>query len=137
MLAVSGELNTQVGGPSFQPFILKVFNSHFYTLTDPIGHEYSRRTVYRMSVGSARSPFLDAFDCPEPSVKAPDRNATTTAGRPLRPPHRGEVVDAPRAGRRRLPARTRPTARRGGGSVGDAPGARARAEEFVLGVAEQ
>lgn len=78
MLSVSGNLNQQMGGPSFRPFTVQVFNSHFYTLTDPVNPEYQRRTVYRMSVNSAKSPLLDALDCPDPSVKTPRRNLTTT-----------------------------------------------------------
>jgi hypothetical protein len=67
-----------VGGPSFRPFNIRVFNSTFYDLTDPIGAEYNRRTVYRMNVNSAKSPLLDALDCPDPSVKSPKRSVTTT-----------------------------------------------------------
>jgi hypothetical protein len=78
MLAVSGQINDQLGGPSFRPFNLKIFNSHFYELTDPIGPEYNRRTVYRIGVNSAKSPLLDALDCPDPSVKTPRRSMTTT-----------------------------------------------------------
>jgi hypothetical protein len=78
MLAVSGELNEAIGGPSFRPFKVTVFNSHFYELTDPLGPEYNRRTVYRMNVNSAKAPLLDAFDCPDPSVKMPRRSTTTT-----------------------------------------------------------
>jgi hypothetical protein len=55
-----------------------VFNSHFYELTDPEGPGFARRTVYRMNVNSAKSPLLDAFDCPDPSVKMPRRGTTTT-----------------------------------------------------------
>lgn len=78
MLAVSGQLNPQMGGPSFRAFTLTVFNSNFYTLTDPDTPEFNRRTVYRMNVNSAKSPLLDAFDCPDPSVKSPARSVTTT-----------------------------------------------------------
>jgi hypothetical protein len=78
MLAVSGQINQQMGGPSFRPFTLKVFNSHFYELTDPLGPEYDRRTVYRINVNSAKSPLLDSLDCPDPSVKMPRRSVTTT-----------------------------------------------------------
>ncbi|HKB35188.1 MAG TPA: DUF1549 domain-containing protein, partial [Gemmataceae bacterium] len=78
MLSASGELNRTIGGPSFRPFTVTIFNSHFYTLTDPPGTEYNRRTVYRMNVNSAKSPLLDAFDCPDPSVKTPRRSTTTT-----------------------------------------------------------
>jgi len=78
LLAVSDELNRTIGGPSFRPFKVTVFNSNFYTLTDPDGPEYNRRTVYRMNVNSAKAPLLDAFDCPDPSVKMPRRSITTT-----------------------------------------------------------
>jgi hypothetical protein len=78
MLAISGQLNPRMGGPSFRPFTVSVFGSNVYTLTDPIGPDYRRRTVYRMQVNSAKSPLLDALDCPDPSVKAPRRNVTTT-----------------------------------------------------------
>jgi hypothetical protein len=78
MLAVSGQLNPRIGGPSFRPFIVKVFNSSFYELIDPLGPEFNRRTVYRINVNSAKSPLLDAFDCPDPSVKTPARAVTTT-----------------------------------------------------------
>src|SRR5262249_17339895 len=42
------------------------------------GPEYNRRTVYRINVNSAKSPLLDAFDCPNPSTKTPRRGVTTT-----------------------------------------------------------
>ena len=78
LLFVSGQLNESMSGPGFRPFTLKIFNSHFYTLTDPISREFNRRTVYRIGVHSAKSPLLDAFDCPDPSTKTPHRAATTT-----------------------------------------------------------
>jgi hypothetical protein len=78
MLAAAGRLNDAVGGPSFRPFTVTVFNSHFYTLTDPDEPEYNRRTIYRINVESAKSPLLEAFDCPEPSTKTPRRGVTTT-----------------------------------------------------------
>jgi hypothetical protein len=78
MLAVSGQLNRSIGGPSFRPFVVKVFNSNFYELLDPEGPEFQRRTVYRMNVCSAKNPLLEAFDCPDPSVKTPQRGSTTT-----------------------------------------------------------
>ena len=70
MLAVSGEINPQMGGPSFQ--------GSSYLNPDPSGPEFNRRTVYRMNVNSAKDPLLDAFDCPDPSVKTPRRGITTT-----------------------------------------------------------
>jgi hypothetical protein len=78
MLAASGEINFQSGGPSFRPFKIASFNSDFYEPIDPIGAEFNRRTVYRMNVNSGKEPLLDVFDCPDPSVKTPRRGVTTT-----------------------------------------------------------
>src|SRR5258705_7360320 len=39
MLSVSGQLESQVGGPGFRPFKVTVSGSHFYELIDPVGTE--------------------------------------------------------------------------------------------------
>ena len=79
MLAVSGRLNPSMGGPGFRPFTVRTFNSNFYDMMpDPSGPGFDRRTVYRIHVNSAKSPLLDALDCPDPSVKTPRRAVTTT-----------------------------------------------------------
>ena len=78
VLAVSGQLNLQAGGPSFRPFDILKFPANAYLPVDKIGAEFNRRTVYRMNVNSGKEPLLDAFDCPDPSVKTPRRGVTTT-----------------------------------------------------------
>ena len=80
LLAVSGQLNLEASGPSFRPFDRSIGagGNYFYALTDPIGPEYNRRTVYRMNVNSAKSPLLENLDCPDPSTKTPKRSVTTT-----------------------------------------------------------
>ncbi|MDA1276248.1 MAG: DUF1553 domain-containing protein [Verrucomicrobia bacterium] len=78
MLALGGRLNEALGGPSFRPFDTKSFNATFYFPTDKPGPECDRRTIYRMNVNSGKDPLLDAFDAPDPSIKTPNRNATTT-----------------------------------------------------------
>jgi mono/diheme cytochrome c family protein len=78
MLSVSGQLNPRRGGPSFRPFTEFVDNSHFYTLIDSPDPEFCRRTIYRINVNSAKSPLLEALDCPDPSTKTPRRAVTTT-----------------------------------------------------------
>ncbi len=78
MLAMSGQLNKKFGGPSFRPFLVKNFNSDFYEIKDMIGHEYDRRTIYRIHVNSGKSMLMDALDCPDPSIKTPTRRVTTT-----------------------------------------------------------
>jgi hypothetical protein len=77
-LWLSGNLNLDMGGPSFRPFTVFINNSHFYTLTNRWEPEFNRRTVYRMNVQSARDPLLDSLDCPDPSTKTPARGVTTT-----------------------------------------------------------
>ncbi len=78
MLAVSGELDPKIGGPSFRPFTMTRFNTYFYHLIDDDKPEFRRRTIYRMNVNTGRDPLLDALDCPAPSVTTPARRATTT-----------------------------------------------------------
>ena len=78
VLAVSGKLNAEMGGPSFRPFDTLKFPVNAYVPADKTGPEFNRRTVYRMNVNSGKEPLLDAFDCPDPSVKTPRRGVTTT-----------------------------------------------------------
>ncbi|HKP36144.1 MAG TPA: DUF1553 domain-containing protein [Pyrinomonadaceae bacterium] len=78
MLAVSGQLNRAIGGPSFRPFDALKFPANAYVPVDKIGPEFNRRTIYRMNVNSGKEPLLDAFDCPDPAVKTPRRGVTTT-----------------------------------------------------------
>jgi hypothetical protein len=78
VLAVSGQLNLQMGGPSFRPFDVLKFPANAYQPVDKIGAEYNRRSIYRMNVNSGKEPLLDAFDCPDPAVKTPRRGVTTT-----------------------------------------------------------
>ena len=70
MLAASGNLDLQMGGPSFK--------GASYASGGKAGTESNRRTVYRMNVNSGKDPLLDAFDCPDPAVKTPRRGVTIT-----------------------------------------------------------
>jgi hypothetical protein len=81
MLHVAGELDLgpqSLGGPGFEEFTTYVRNSQFYNLLDPVGQAFNRRSLYRTWVRSARNRFLDVFDCPDPSAKAPARSVTVT-----------------------------------------------------------
>jgi hypothetical protein len=59
MLAVSGELDLQVGGPGTD-------------LNSP------RRTIYTKSIRNKHDPLLDVFDLPDRLVSSATRNVTTT-----------------------------------------------------------
>ncbi len=79
MLAVSGELNTEVGGKGYSDVNSYFFKgTQFYDPIDPVGYANNRRTLYRMGARGGRSPFLDNFDCPDPSTTTPRRSATVT-----------------------------------------------------------
>ena len=83
VLATAGQLNRQVGGKPYRDFDTFNFNSQFYEMTDPVGAEFNRRTIYRTWIRSGRNLFLDVFDCPDPSTTAPQRAVTTTPSQSL------------------------------------------------------
>lgn len=78
LLSVTGELNSELHGPGYYDFRTFTSNSQFYELRDPVGPTFQRRSLYRTWVRSGRNPFLDVFDCPDPSTKTPTRPVTTT-----------------------------------------------------------
>ncbi|WP_020474832.1 PSD1 and planctomycete cytochrome C domain-containing protein [Zavarzinella formosa] len=78
MLAMAGNLNREMGGPSFRPFTVTRLNTYFYHLKDSDEPAHNRRSIYRIQVITARSPLLDALDCPSPSVPIPKRRPTVT-----------------------------------------------------------
>ncbi len=79
MLSVAGELNESLDGPSYLDFNSFFFKgTQFYEPLDSTDANTQRRTVYRMWARGGRSPFLDTFDCPDPSTTTPRRSSTTT-----------------------------------------------------------
>jgi hypothetical protein len=79
VLAMAGELNPQLGGPSFQDFRpFDNHNSQYYEPIDPVGPQFNRRSIYRMWARGGKSPLLDSLDCPDPSTSTPKRGSTTT-----------------------------------------------------------
>lgn len=79
LLVVCDELNTEVGGKGYVDFNSYFFKgTQFYDPITPAGFATQRRTIYRMWARGGRNPFLDTFDCPDPSAPTPNRSATTT-----------------------------------------------------------
>ena len=79
ILSVAGQLNTALGGKGYSDVNSYFFKgTQFYDPIDPPGFVNQRRTVYRMWARGGRSPFLDTFDCPDPSTTTPRRTATVT-----------------------------------------------------------
>ena len=79
MLFVAGELNLDIGGPSFLDMQVKQSNNAEFTDPDnTFNPQVNRRTIYRLWARSGTNPLLQAFDCPDPSVMAPVRTRTIT-----------------------------------------------------------
>ncbi|MEX1228739.1 MAG: DUF1549 domain-containing protein [Planctomycetaceae bacterium] len=78
ILVTAGEMNDAVGGPGYQDFVTYVSNAQFYRLLDSEGDSFNRRSLYRTWLRSGRNPFLDVWDCPDPSTRTPQRAVTTT-----------------------------------------------------------
>jgi hypothetical protein len=79
ILAVSGSLNPQLGGPSYRDVAVKLDTNHEFT--DPTGEfsdEVNRRTIYRLWARCGNNPLLESLDCPAPSVMSPRRSETIT-----------------------------------------------------------
>lgn len=82
LLAVSGQLNSQMGGPGFYLFELERtehsphYEYHKHDPTDPASH---RRAVYRFIVRSQPDPFMTTLDCADSSQSTPRRTETLTS----------------------------------------------------------
>jgi hypothetical protein len=82
VLAVSGQLNYDMGGPGYALFRFKDDHSPIYDHTDvkfindPTTY---RRTIYRFVVRSVPNPFLECMDGADPNISVPRRNETLTA----------------------------------------------------------
>ena len=76
MLAISDDLAPMLGGPPYQDFRTYFFKGTQYY--DIIEETSNRRSLYRMWARGGRHPFLDTFDCPDPSASTPRRTVTTT-----------------------------------------------------------
>lgn len=79
VLHAAGRLDLQMGGPSFQDFVIDKpehsphYEYHLHDPTDPKSH---RRAVYRFVVRSQTQPFLTVMDCADPSMLVAKRNVT-------------------------------------------------------------
>jgi len=78
ILLVSGQLNSEIGGPGYHDFRSEMSSSQLYFPVAAIGSSFNRRTIYRTWVRSGRNLLLDVFDCPDPSTQTPERAVTTT-----------------------------------------------------------
>ena len=103
LLAISGQLNRAVGGPSvFPPVPADVtrISKNWTTSADPADH--CRRSLYIFARRNLRFPFLEVFDAPDSNLSCPERGRSTTAPQALTLINSEEVMAAARATAARL-----------------------------------
>jgi hypothetical protein len=87
MLAVSGRLNRQAGGPSvivpIEPDLVQlIYNPKQWAVnSDPA--QWNRRSIYLFHKRNLRLPFLDVFDAPDMQLSCARRDQSTHAPQAL------------------------------------------------------
>ncbi|MEZ6127545.1 MAG: PSD1 and planctomycete cytochrome C domain-containing protein [Planctomycetaceae bacterium] len=82
ILAVSGAMNWQMGGPGYYLFALEKteHSPHFeYHKFDPADKASHRRSIYRFIARSQPNPYMTTLDCADSSQSTPRRNETLTS----------------------------------------------------------
>jgi hypothetical protein len=87
MLAVSGDLNSRIGGPSViipvdKELVQLLYKPSQWRVTDDLA-EHNRLSVYLMAKRNLRLPFMEVFDAPALLSSCPTRQASTHAPQAL------------------------------------------------------
>ena len=96
LLAISGQLNREMGGPGVFPPIPKA------SIAGVMGgwpqndraRDWSRRSIYIFARRNLRFPFLEVFDAPDNNLSCPARERSTTAPQSLTLLNADEVTTA-------------------------------------------
>ncbi|MBL8292264.1 MAG: DUF1553 domain-containing protein, partial [Bryobacterales bacterium] len=78
MLALSGSLNLERGGPGFLLQKKQTKGSYLYIALDENDPATWRRSVYKFVARGGQRIFMDSFDCPDPAVATPQRSISNT-----------------------------------------------------------
>jgi hypothetical protein len=79
VLAISGKLNPQRGGPGYRDFDYTEAYAPIYQYVTPDKPALWRRSIYRFIVRTTPHQFMTTLDCPDPANFTPARAQTTTA----------------------------------------------------------
>jgi len=79
VLLVSGNLNSERGGPGFKDFNYTEAYAPVYDYITPDQPGLWKRSIYRFVVRTTPHRFMTTLDCPDPANLTPARNQTTTA----------------------------------------------------------
>jgi hypothetical protein len=97
LLAVAGQLDCRLGGPSvFPPLPAGAERIKGWTVS-PDPRDHRRRSVYVFARRNLRFAFLEAFDLPDSNLSCPKRERSTTATQALTLLNSAEVHEAARA----------------------------------------
>ena len=97
LLAVSGQLDGRVGGPSVFPDLPPGVDSRGAWPRSPSLADRNRRSLYVFVKRNIRFPLFDAFDVPDSNLTCPERNVSVNAPQALMLLNSGEVVDLARS----------------------------------------
>ena len=98
LLAISGRLNVQMGGPGVSPPIPPDITTTAKNWTTSANHaDHYRRSIYVFARRNLRFPFLEVFDAPDSNLSCPERGHSTTAPQSLTLLNSQEVITAARA----------------------------------------
>ena len=78
IVAVTGKLNSTMGGPGFSAFEVQLENVRHYFPKQDFGPGDWRRMVYQTKVRQERDAVFGVFDCPDGSSVTPKRSRSTT-----------------------------------------------------------
>ena len=78
ILAVTGQLDSSVGGPGFSAFEVELENVRHYFPKKDYGPADWRRMVYMTKVRQEKDSVFGVFDCPDASQVTPKRSRSTT-----------------------------------------------------------
>jgi hypothetical protein len=98
LLAISGRLNWQIGGPSVSPPIPPDITKTARNWTASTNRaDHLRRSIYVFTRRTLRFPFLEVFDAPDSNLSCPERGRSTTAPQALTLLNSDAVMDAAEA----------------------------------------
>ncbi|REK19626.1 MAG: DUF1553 domain-containing protein [Planctomycetota bacterium] len=83
MLALSGELQTRMFGPSARPVLPEGVDRKMAWKPDSKPEQRNRRSIYVFAKRNLRYPILEIFDLPDLHNSCPQRSVTTTAPQAL------------------------------------------------------
>ncbi len=109
MLAVSGELNEEMGGPGFNFFKTRGGLTGFPPVEE-FGPKELRRMIYAHKIRMEITPIFGAFDCPDAGQAMPKRSRSTTAIQALNLFNSPFVIDRARRLAARVEARQKTNA---------------------------